>query len=482
MLSAVTPDHSANNAPLTLTLTGAGFDASTSVELVAGGGATYRAALREIDSFTQITATFAANSVPAGRFSVRVTQMDSDSAMVMNAFELFSVGEAKLETALIVPAQLGYHAVATIWVEYRNAGNAAVPALLLVLTATQNGREGAFLTLQQVGLVEGFWTSADPAGFSQSVQILASGDTPGMLQPGESVRVPVHYAGWQQPWDFSYPPINWNLGVLRADDTNRVDWAALKASMKPATINVEAWEVIWAGFTNQVGATWGDYVRMLDDNAAYLGRLGQRVVDVGQLLAFEFLQADGLSPLRTLASAVDAAVEAPGLPLVFSRFFPASISQRFEVGATGPRLVAQLAIRARGGWRRHGDGERSRRFAARVPAGQPVCWQILRPARRPRHAHAAGRRRFHAARDRRSAPCLPRGWQARLRGRPEWEPDYCGLLREPAHQPDALQRPIAANRLQRGGENPECHGPFGPPDHPDVRWGQSRQCAVLRRS
>ena len=41
------------------------------------------------------------------------------------------------------------------------------------------------------------------------------------------------------------------------------------------------------------------------------------MVDVGQLLAFEFLQADGLSPLRTLASAVDAAVEAPGLPLVF---------------------------------------------------------------------------------------------------------------------------------------------------------------------
>jgi hypothetical protein len=64
-------------------------------------------------------------------------------------------------------------------------------------------------------------------------------------------------------------------------------------------------------------------------------RLGQRVVDVGQLLAFEFLQADGLSPLRTLASAVDAAVEAPGLPLVFSRTFDSAISQRFALGPLG---------------------------------------------------------------------------------------------------------------------------------------------------
>jgi len=332
----VTPDRHGQSASATLAIGGAGFDATAVVALVATNGTAYGATSVAADSFTQLTAAFNLSSVPVGRYSVRVSSPLWGTNTLANAFEVVGgVPAPKLETSLIVPSQLGYHAVATIWVEYRNTGNAAMPAPLLVLTATQNGREGAFLTLQQVGLVEGFWTSADPAGFGHSVQILASGDTPGVLQPGDSFRVPVYYAGWQQPWDFSYPAMNWNLGVVRADDTNAVAWTALKTSMRPATINTEAWEVTWAGFTNQVGTTWGDYTKMLDDNATYLGRLGQRVVDVGQLLAFEFLQSDGLSSLRTLASAVDAALDAPGLPLVFSRSFSASVSQRFELGPLG---------------------------------------------------------------------------------------------------------------------------------------------------
>ena len=214
-----------------------------------------------------MTATFNLSGAPVGVYSVRVSSPLWGTNVLANAFEVLPAGEAKLETSLVVPSQLGYHAVATIYVEYRNTGNAAMPAPLLVLTAIQNQREGAFLTLRKAGLVQGFWTSADPAGFRHSVQLLASGDTPGVLQPGESVRVPVYYAGWQQPWDFSYPPFQWNLGVLKAEDTNAVDWASLKAGMKPSSISAEAWDTIWANFVAQVGTTWGGYVRMLDDNA-----------------------------------------------------------------------------------------------------------------------------------------------------------------------------------------------------------------------
>ncbi len=182
---------------------------------------------------------------------------------------------------------------------------------------------------------EGFWTSAQPDGFSHSVQLLASGATPGVLQPGESIRVPVYYAGWQQPWNFSYPPIEWQLGVVKADDTTPVNWADFKDSMKPPSINAQAWDALWTNFTAQVGNTWGGYVRMLDDNAAYLGRLGERVLDLGDLLGFEFMQADGLNPMRSLAGAVDAAVEAPGLALTFSRSLAQSLSRRFDMGPFG---------------------------------------------------------------------------------------------------------------------------------------------------
>ena len=282
-----------------------------------------------------MTATFNLSLAPVGTYSLRVSSPLWGTNTLANAFEVVPAGEAKLETSLVVPGQMGYHVATTIYVEYRNTGNGAMPAPLLVLTATQNGQEGAFLTLDSSRVIQGFWTSAEPEGFSHSIQILASGDTPGVLQPGESFRVPVYYAGWQQPWNFSYPPFNFDLGVLKADDTNAVNWSSLKTSMRPVTISTNAWDVIWAGFVSQVGTNWGGYVQMLDDNATYLGRLGERVVDIGQLLSFKLLQADGLSPLRTLASAVDASVDAPGLPLVFSRSFAAPISQRFELGPLG---------------------------------------------------------------------------------------------------------------------------------------------------
>jgi len=334
-VTGVTPGSYGQNAGATLTIAGAGFDSTAAADLVAADGTAYPASIVSADSFTQLTATFDLSGVPVGTYSLRVSSPTWGTNALASAFQVLTAGQPKLETQLIVPSQLGYHGLGTIYVAYRNTGNAAMPAPLLVLTATQDGREGAFLTLQPINLTSGFWTSAQPEGFSHSIQILASGATPGVLQPGESAQVPVYYAGWQQPWDFAYPPMNWNLGVLQADDTNAVDWATLKTSMQPASIGSDAWDVIWASFVAQVGTTWGDYVGMLDNNAVYLGRLGQHVVDVGQLLAFEFLQADGLSPLRTLASAVDAAVEAPGLPLVFSRTFPEPISQRFGLGPLG---------------------------------------------------------------------------------------------------------------------------------------------------
>src|ERR1017187_8916880 len=105
--------------------------------------------------------------------------------------------------------------------------------------------------------------------------------------------------------------------------------------MQPATIPADAWAGIWLAFTNSVGSTWGSYVTMLDNNSAYLGRLGLNVADISKLLAFQFMQDDGLCPLRTLASSVDVSVPAPGLPLTFSRSFGEPISQRYAMGPMG---------------------------------------------------------------------------------------------------------------------------------------------------
>ena len=83
--------------------------------------------------------------------------------------------------------------------DYSNTGTVPMPAPLLVLTATQNGNPGALLTLdpslQNSGLN---YLRRHPLGYSQSVEILASGATPGVLEPGESDPVPVYYVGWNE--------------------------------------------------------------------------------------------------------------------------------------------------------------------------------------------------------------------------------------------------------------------------------------------
>ena len=371
LLTDVSPTRLGNNAAATLTLEGAGFDAGTTVSLVASDNTSYPATTVSFDALTRVTATFAAASVPSGHYSVRVENAEHEFAVLADAFEMLEAGQAQLVTNIVVPANVGYHEVATVYVEYANTGTLAMPAPLLEVTAEQNGARRALLTLDLSRVTNGFWTSAIPEGFSNSVQFLASGAIPGELQPGESFRVPVYWAGWQQPWDFAYPPINFLVTPFLVSSTEPIDWASLKDSLRPERVDAEAWEPIWTNFQAQVGGTWGNYVAMLDENATYLGRLGQQVNNVSKLLAFEYTQAAGLCPSSYLATSVDAALPASGLALTFGRVLPQPINARIHARTTWPGLAALLGNQPgdETGWDGPGDGDDQ--HTSRLSAGHP---------------------------------------------------------------------------------------------------------------
>ena len=84
-------------------------------------------------------------------------------------------------------------------------------------------------------------------------------------------------------------------------------------------------------------------MQKLDADAQYLHGLGETVTDIGQLFGFEVQQADGYSPLSSLASATDAQVAAPGLGLSFARTFQPSIISRNQFGPLRLGLVRLLA-------------------------------------------------------------------------------------------------------------------------------------------
>jgi RHS repeat-associated protein len=334
-LLAATPNMGPAGANVTLTLTGGGFLPSTAVALISTNGSSFPASSVSVDSFTQITATFVSNALPAGIYSIVVNSPSGGSATLTNAFQATSAGAPNFTSSLAVPPIVAEASPATAYTSYANTGSAPMPAPLLVLTATQAGGETGILGLDSSLLAQAVWTTAQqPIGFGSAAQFLAFGRMPGTLQPGESLSEPVYWAAFNGPL-INGAAVNWSLGVIYATNTDPINWPYLQSSMQPPGIASDAWNAIFMALTNELGPTWGDYVTAFDNNAAYLGQLGLNIQDVAKLLPFETMQADGLCPIQILASAVDASVIAPGLPLTFSRSFGERISQRYAVGPFG---------------------------------------------------------------------------------------------------------------------------------------------------
>ena len=335
IVNRITADSVGNAGPATITIEGGGFDPSTQVLLVQGETTIPVDAVTYI-STTKLFVDIDLTGVEPGPYYICVRSGENSDE---RQFEVTDGGSPNFVAKLIVPKRIGYHTVATIWVEYANIGEVAMPAPLLIVTATQEMYgvpvNSAIMKNSPTMIPRGFWTNSMPEGFSSTIQILASGETPGIIQPGESFKIPIQYAGWRKPWNFAYPPINFKLGVLEANNETPVNWDLLKEEMRPESIAEDLWEPLWANFITQAGTTWGDYVRMLTDNAVYLSKLGLHVTDIGELLAFEFAQADSLNVLRTIASSTDAYIKSPGLDLSFRRFFGQSISSRYQSGSFG---------------------------------------------------------------------------------------------------------------------------------------------------
>jgi RHS repeat-associated protein len=333
-LGSVSPSRHGAGIEMQMIMSGGGFTEGVLVELVDSLGYQWPASSIDVYSFDAMTATYTAGAVLPGVYSVSISKPGGDTDQLADVFEMLdSFDPGVPEIDLVVPGRIGVFGVATIWAEYSNSGENAMQAPLLVLRATQEEREPAIMRLADVVPPRGFWTSAMPEGFSTAVQFLGQGKTPGVLQPGESVSVPIQYAGMLRPW--TQTPLTFTLSLLNATDTTPVDWYSLKDDMRPDDITSEVWDVLWQNFTAQTGATWGEYAEMLTDNAIYLARLGLQVTDIGDLLAFEFAQADGINVVGRLANSTDAFVPAPGLDLSFKRTFPYSISRRYSLGDFG---------------------------------------------------------------------------------------------------------------------------------------------------
>jgi RHS repeat-associated protein len=341
-LTGVSPAQAFPGQTATLTIAGAGFVPGTRVALVAGGtghgqgtGGTYPARSVSADAFNRLSAVFDLTTVPAGTYDVRVTLPDGTSSTLPGAFTVRSGGQGKFETHLSLAGSLGSNSPATLYLQYANTGTAPLPAPVLTVEA-QDPNNLPLLTLDPSLLARGVWTSAQPAGFSSHLQVYASGATPGWLEPGESVTAPIYCAGLRQLTPRTVSAIGFDVRELDATDTTPIDWGSWKPILQPSWLSADAWSAMFTNLTAQVSPTWGDYVRTLSRNAAYLNQLGSQVTDVSRLFAFAVEQAGALlAPVASLATATDASFPTPGLSLDLTRSYSSTIACRYSVGPFG---------------------------------------------------------------------------------------------------------------------------------------------------
>ena len=326
ILSSLTPARIGNILPATITLDGAGFDNTAQATIQSGASIISSGAVSLISS-GRLQATFDVTGVPAGTYTLTVTQGSVSASLPV---VIVAGGLGKLDAQLIVPAGVGRHVPSILYVEYANIGDGPMQAPLLVV----HGSQRSLMTLDPTLGAQGLWTASRPPGFSDTLQLLASGASPGVLQPGERMRVPVMHCGLQLPWDFTAGAVEFDLGIFDSSSTDLIDWNSLIAGSQINT-NAPIPNAVWSNLVANVGATWGDYAARLSADARYLSSLGLSVTAVPDLLAFEFTQADGLSPLARLTCTTDAFVNSPGMDLEFSRTFPRRLSQRNQLGPLG---------------------------------------------------------------------------------------------------------------------------------------------------
>ncbi len=356
ILTRLSPGHVGNTQPATLLVIGLfplAYQSASAyqIQFVSGGGTAYPTLPLYLsptsfgigsgsslgsDGTTTMAAALAANSLPAGSYSVRITDAVGDFQTLANGLTVTAGGVGVLKTSISMPNPIAYHSPSVFYVKYSNIGTAPMPAPLLVVTGTQNGLQGAFLSLDASLAGLAYVTNVTPAGFGQTVQFLASGAVPGILEPGESATVPVYYGGWlTSQWDFSRPPIIFSVGDLETTNSQTIDWSSFQAGLRPGSINQMAWNAIYPVLMTELGTTWGQYVQQLDNDAVYLAGIGEPTDDLSQLLSFEIEKANAAYTAQTLTSVTAESLPAPGIELTFVQSFQQSISGRYTAGILG---------------------------------------------------------------------------------------------------------------------------------------------------
>ncbi|HUW82026.1 MAG TPA: pre-peptidase C-terminal domain-containing protein [Phycisphaerae bacterium] len=346
-ITSLTPSRGGNASSDTLSVTieGACFREGAAVVLRRPGETNIPAThVTRVDS-TIVFAGLDLQGAAAGIWELLVINPDSETASI--PFTVIEGGTARLETKLILPSALGFNRHATLWIEYANIGDAPMPAPLLKL----HGDHDALLTADESLAGPGLATDDPPAGLTDTIQVLAlgSGPDPGVLGPGDTGQIPVYYRGLKQPWQWEIEQIDFQLGVLTADDATPIDWPKIIAALSAASVPDPA--ALVATLQAQIGGSGADFTAYLAQRIMVLNDAGTTTSSLNRILFAEMFGALWMTGL-----------EGPSVHQVASEMESQTVAVGQDTGeAALEELVEQTTVRVWGIWQvEHGvyEGEK----------------------------------------------------------------------------------------------------------------------------
>ncbi len=336
-ITGITPDAGSNLGSVTLTISGAKFDANARVELVAPDGTVLDASKITWVNSGELWATFDLQGAAVGGYTVRIDD-SGQTASLADGFAVTSGPAGQLSVSLVAPAQLHTHnspdgltgtqaGIATI--VYTNTGGTDVAAPIFDLQAT-NAEFNAGVT----GLVS-----------PSEITVVGTSQTgpAGILAPGAQETISYTFAG-----NFGFAQfinMTLSLGTLQGSDAV-IDWSSLEAGLRPASIDSADWAVIWERFQAQVGGTTQTLLNALSQAANTLSQIGDSTSDLDTLLSYELEQASGALPNVKLAQTTDLADTGTGIDLSLTRLYSASLLERSEAGDFGLGWTFTYGIQA----------------------------------------------------------------------------------------------------------------------------------------
>src|SRR2546421_7537585 len=108
--------------------------------------------------------------------------------------------------------------------------------LMVVQSADPQGDEHPILSLDLDRILQDFWSTTLPHGVSERVMLLGSGKVAGVLNPGESLQIPIKYLGDRAPIETTDSKLELQAKCVESgspESQNPIDWNSLKNALKP---------------------------------------------------------------------------------------------------------------------------------------------------------------------------------------------------------------------------------------------------------